>query len=263
MRFVVALVLFVLSACSYQQMFDKFSTPAEQALALRAARAVQEGDAKWLWNASDPRLRAQLNATLVGNMRALCPKGNPVLGNVNVQWTEVDGRSTTLKRFTYELGADDKWAMLEVVLETAGTTPVVAGVFVQPIGQSVLGANRFTFKEKGAIQFIWLALLIAAVSTSILAFVLVLRTKRLRLKWLWCLGVLVSFGMFQLNWVTGEWRFLPVSFLLLGGSGFQQGPLAPWIFSFAVPIIAIAFLVLRATGRLPIKPAEGQSMGTP
>lgn len=263
MRLIVLIALFVLSACSYQQMFDKFSTPAEQALALHAAQAVQGGDLKWLWNASDQRLRVQLNATLVGRMQGLCPKGDPVLGNINVQWTEVDGRKTTLKRFLYELGTDGKWAMVEVVLETDGGKPIVAGVFVQPVGQSVLGANRFTFKDKGAIQFLWLGLLTAAVGTSILAFVLALCTRGLRLKWLWCLGVLFSFGMFQLNWATGEWRFLPVSFLLLGGSGFQQGPLAPWVFSFAVPAIAIVFLVLRATGRLPIKPAEDQSIGTP
>nr|WP_315381588.1 hypothetical protein [uncultured Sphingomonas sp.] len=262
MRFFVTFVLIVLSACSYQQLFDKLSTPAEQAQALHAVRAVQSADLQWLQSASDPRLRTQLDATLVGKMQALA-KGDPVLGNINVQWQIVEGRKTTLKRFTYELGNGGKWAVFEVVLETAGPKPVIESVFVQPVGQSLIGANRFTFRDKGPIQLLWLVLIAAAVATSLVAFVLALRTRSLRFKWLWCVGVLFSFGMFQLDWTTGAWRTLPVSFLLLGGSGFQQGPFTPWIFSFAVPVIAILFLVLRATGRLPIKPAADQPIGTP
>ncbi|WP_084579805.1 hypothetical protein [Sphingomonas azotifigens] len=263
MRVFVAFVLLFLSACSYQQAFNQFSTAEEQALALQTVRAVQGDDLKWLSGHADASLRAQLNATILAQMQVLAPKGTPVLGGVNVQWFERDGRRTTFKRFTYEVGGDGKWALIQVLLDTGGEKPLVNGAFVQPLDRSLMAANRLALEGKGGIHYLWLAAMGAALATSVIAFVLVLRTKGLRLKWLWCIGALFSFGVFQLNWTSGGWVFLPISFLLLGAAGFQQGPLQPWVLSFALPFVAIVFLVLRAVGRLPIKPAADQSIGTP
>lgn len=263
MRVLVAFVLLLLSACSYQQLFDKLSTPQEQALAVQAAQAVQRGDLGWLSAHAGDRLQQDLTPVLVRQMQALSPKGQPLLSAVNVQWLQNGGQPVTLKRLTYEIGANDKWALLQIVLETEGPKPLVNGVFVQPVDRSPRAANRLTLTDKGFIHFLWLALMTAALATSVTAFVLVLRTKRLRWKWLWCIGVLLSFVTFQLNWTTGEWRILPVSFLLFGAADIQQSPVMPWVLSFGIPGIAIAFLVLRAVGELPIKPAEDQSIGTP
>ncbi len=263
MRVFVACFLLLLSACSYQQAFDQFSSPAEQALALQAAQAVQKGDMAWLAAHGGESLRADLTPALMRQMQALSPQGTPVLSAVNVQWLQNSGQAVTLKRFTYEIGASGKWALMQVVLETEGPKPLVNGVFVQPVAGSPTAANRFTLEDKSFIHFLWLALMAAAVATSATAFVLALRTKGLRWKWLWCVGVLFSFVSFQLNWTTGEWRIWPISFLLVGAGAFQQGPLAPLVLSFAIPGIAIAFLVLRAVGELPTKPADDQSIGTP
>lgn len=263
MRVFVAFVLLFLSACSYQQLYDRFSTPEEQALALQAAQAVQKGDLGWLSAHAGDKLQADLTPLLVHQMQVLSPRGQPVLRGVFVQWFQANGRPMTLKRFTYEAGANDKWALLQVVLETEGAKPLVNGVFVQPVDGSPTAANRLTLAGKGFIHFLWLALMAAALATSATAFVLALRTKRLRWKWLWCIGVLFSIVTFQLNWTTGEWRIVPISFLLFGAAGFQQGPLAPWVLSFAIPGVAIAFLALRAVGELPTKPAEDQPIGTP
>jgi hypothetical protein len=208
-------------------------------------------------------LHADLTPLLVRRMQSLSPAGQPVLSGVFVQWFANGGRPVTLKRFTYEVGANDKWALLQITLETEGPKPLVNGVFVQPLDRSPSAANGLTFRGKGPIHFLWLVLMAAALGTTITAFVLVLRTKRLRWKWLWCVGVLLSTFMFQLNWTTGAWDFMPISVTLFGAGALQQGPLMPWVMTFASPVVAIAFLVLRATGRLPIKPAADQPIGTP
>ncbi|OAN60035.1 hypothetical protein [Sphingomonas sp. TDK1] len=263
MRVLVAFVLLVLSACSYQQLFDKLSTPQEQAMALHAAQAVQKGDLGWLSAHAGDRLRQDLTPVLGHQMQALSPRGQPVLSAVNVQWLQNGGKPITLKRLTYEIGANDRWALLQVVLETEGPKPLVNGVFVQLVDRSPRAANRLTLTDKGFIHFLWLVLMAAAVGTCITAFVLVLRTKRLRWKWLWCVGVFLSSFAFQLNWTTGAWDFMPISVTLFGAGALQQGPMMPWVMTFAIPVVAITFLVLRALGRLPIKPAEDQSIGTP
>jgi hypothetical protein len=108
---------------------------------------------------------------------------------------------------------------------------------------------------KGAINYLWIAAMAIAVGSSLAAFVLILRTRALRLKWLWAIGSLLGFVNFRLDWTTGQWDIWPLSFTLFGASALRSGMLAPWVMSFAIPIVAIVFLALRARGRLPIRHA--------
>lgn len=142
---------------------------------------------------------------------------------------------------------------------------MLAGVYVQSFDRSPSAAHALSLKDKRAIHYVWILAMLTAVATSVAAFVLTLRTRGLRLKWLWAIGSLVGLTGFQLNWTTGEWGMWLFSFHLFGAGAVQNGPLLPWIMTFAIPVVAIVFLILRALRRLPIRRADPDQLasGTP
>lgn len=243
----------LLSACSNQSMFDKLATPEEQAFSTQMVRAVRADDLATLKAAAAPELRPQLTPASMAQMRAPVPNGEPSLQNVNVQWMN----GVTAKALDYEIGANGRWAMVRVVLSTGAGKPQLIGLHTAPATSQPSQFNAFTLKDKGAIHFAWLAAMVACVATSLTAFVLILRTRGLRRKWLWAPASLISFVTFSLNWTTGAFGVMPISLLLFGAAALQR-PLEPWIFSFAVPVVAIVFLIRRAMGVYAVPPAAAE-----
>lgn len=258
-------LLVLLSACSQQAWIERLSTPQERNLAGQMVRAIQAGDMRQLAEMSDPEMMRDFSPRILAQMRALTPGGPAQLVAVQSNTMMADGESRTLKTFNYELGADRRWAILQIILHPDGAKTWLAGIYVQPLDRSPSAANALTFADKGVIHYFWLAMMIAAVTISVAAFVLILRTRGLKLKWLWAVGSVVGFMSFQLNWTTGQWRLWPVSFELLSASGLRGGMLLPWVMSFSIPVVAILFLVLRAARRLPLRQPEDPQAesGTP
>ena len=265
MRAWVIGLLVLLSACSQQAWIEKLSTPQERDLAGLMVRAVQAGDMRQLAEISDPDTMRDFSPRMLAQIRALTPGGPAQLVGVQSNTMMANGESRTFKIFNYELGADRRWAILQIILHPDGAKTWLAGIYVQPLDRSPSAANALTFGDKGVIQYFWLAMMIAAVTTSVAAFVLILRTRGLKLKWLWAVGSVLGFMSFQLNWTTGQWGFWPLSFQLLSASGVRGGILFPWVMSFAIPVVAVVFLALRAARRLPIRQSEDPQAesGTP
>jgi hypothetical protein len=234
-------------------MIGRISTPAERALATEIATAVQRGDAATIWKRGSPGLKNHLGSTTIARMHALAPQEKPTLVDAKAMWQAINGVTTEWKQFTFETGSGARWAVIQVVLRESNGTATVDSVFIQPADRAPSAINAFTFEGKSGVHYLWLAAMAAALIVSLTAFGLVVLTRGLRLKWLWAVGVLFSFVTFSLNWTDGEWAIQPISFLLLGAAGMQAGRLAPWIFSFAIPVPAILFLILRATGKLPMR----------
>jgi hypothetical protein len=123
-----------------------------------------------------------------------------------------------------------------------GTT--IDGFNVQPIKDSLENMNKFTFDGKGALYYLVFSLAIAIPVFIIYTTVLCARTKIEKRKWLWLIFILCGLTNFSLNWTTGEWRFLPMQFELLG-AGFFSVPYGPWILSVGLPLGAVVFLLRR------------------
>lgn len=242
----VGLLTLLLSACTVASWNERLSTPEERAFAEQNVRAIQSGDMRWLAKVADPDTMGNFSAKQLAQIRALTPAGPANLITVTVSTLSSGSQTATYKTFSYELGAGQRWAMLQIYLHPASGSIQLAGLHVFPLDRSPSEANALSFAGKGAIHYLWLALMVAAVATSLTAFVLILRTPGLKLKWLWAVGSLLAFANFQLNWTTGEWGIWPISFLLFGASGFRSDPLLPWVMSFGIPIVAVLFLVRRA-----------------
>lgn len=195
-------------------------------------------------------------------MHALAPQEKPVLLDVKSMWLSADGITTQWKQFTYETGNERRWAAIQVVLREGNGKTTVDSVFIQSFDRAPSSLGAFTLRDKSVLHYAWLAAMAAAVTTSIVAFILVLRTSALRFKWFWAFGVLFSFVSFAINWTNGSWGVRPISLLLLGASGTRAGFMDPWILQFAIPIPAIVFLMLRGIGKLPIRtPRDHRSAG--
>lgn len=234
-------------------MIERLSTPAERQRAGQIAVAVQRGDAVAIWSHGPPQLKQNLPLETIAKMKSVAPTEPPRLIDVRSQWQRVDGVTTEWKLFTYETGSANRWAVIQVGLVSQGEKTALDSVFIQPLDRAPTSVNALTLQGLDNRHYAWLIAMTLAVVTSLAALVLVIRTRGLRLKWLWAVGVLFSFVTFSLDWATGAWAIQPISFLLLGAAGMQAGPLAPWIMSFALPLPAIAFLILKAIGGLPIR----------
>lgn len=71
--------------------------------------------------------------------------------------------------------------------------------------------------------------------------------KGLKPRWVWLLMVSLGFCTISLNTVTGAVSFAPISVLLFGASVTWTGSaFDPWVFSFALPLGALAFWLTRA-----------------
>jgi hypothetical protein len=147
---------------------------------------------------------------------------------------------------------------------------IVNGVNVNPIRDSLANINKFNFKGKGPIHFAILSLIVFLPVFIIFTFIVCLRTRIKRRKWLWAIFVLLGYGQFSFNWTTGAGGIKPFYVQLLGAGFMSAGKYAPWIFSISFPLGAILFWVRRgemakkqeAIEGQPVSRADGEGSGS-
>lgn len=262
MRRTILILLLFLAGCSAGQWYDRMSTPEERALALKAATALQAGDYDALDLIIDPPLRDEVTPKAMAKLKLMVPKGPMMLKTIGVQNNPETYVFPTLKSFNYEVGRGDRWAIVQITLGLSPTRSAVAGYRVWPTDHAPSDASTLSLAAAGAIQYFWVLAMAVAVVVSLTGIVQVLRMRGLKLKWLWTIGCLFSFVNFQLNWVTGEWGIWPLSFTLLGASLMRPDPFSPAVAQFAIPVVAITFLILRATWARASYPGEDEETFT-
>lgn len=156
-------------------------------------------------------------------------------------------RSTKVTRetFTYEYAYPKQHLLVLVVVDSSGPAPLVAGLHVKPMPDSLARVNAFGFSGRRPRHFVMLGSAILAVTLTLVTLVACARTRLPRRKWLWVLLIAVGFGRLDLNWTTGQMGFVPIAFQVLSASFTATGPYAPWIVSVSLPVGAIVFLALR------------------
>jgi hypothetical protein len=258
-KIVFLFMLVALMGCNQQALMEKFTAKEEvefskEYLALFQARnfdAIEHKLSPELKN--EPQIRQKLE-----QLAKLFP-------NENVKNIMIYGSHTysdkNLRRydlsFIYEFPS--KWLFIDIRLEKNGDLIVVKGVHARPLRESPEITNRFTFKGKGAINYIFLPLSIMVVLFNLFAFVLCIRTPIPKRKWLWAIFVLMGFVRFSLNWTTGYFNITPISFQLPGTWFTKGGLLGPWVIETSIPLGAIIFMLKRQKWLAP--PVEAESGG--
>jgi len=235
--------LLFLSACSQENLLQKFSTPEDQATAKAYIDRLRAHDFDEIEKALDPTIKGMApNGTLV-RMADLIPTQEPT--SIKVVGAQTFYTTTSkMVNTTFEYDFDGKWLLANVAVQEKKGIKTIVGFHIYPRSRSLESENHFTLSGKGATQYLFLAMTISAALLTLYALVACVRTKLPGRKWPWVLFILLGFGKAAVNWTTGQWGFMPVSIQLFSASAVAQF-YGPWIVAFSAPVGAIWFLLYR------------------
>lgn len=136
----------------------------------------------------------------------------------------------------YELHSGAGWAAANVTTLDSDGAWVVTGARYQPLPRPLEEINRFRLGGASVVHYLWLALMAAALATSVGVALLVALDRRMPKRWRWAFLALLGAGAFTLDWTGGRWAFRPLQVMLFSAAAVRASPVSPWILSFALPI---------------------------
>lgn len=261
MRVLILMLLAVLAAgCDRESLAKRFTTPEVMADARNHVAALQKRDFAAVEAAMDERLRRELESDTLSRMADLIPPGPPssieLLEARHSIGSEVKTYHTV---FEYLFG--DKSVVISLAFEEHDGVRKIVTFYINPQPAPIREQTRFSFEGKGFTQYAVFAGAVSALLISLFALVKCARTKGLKRRWLWVIGILVGFGNVSVIWQTGELGISPVAFQLLSAA-YHTSVLGPTIVSFSIPLVALLFLSRYRKGspvRVAIDPAADQS----
>lgn len=244
---ILAMLCFMLGACSQQSLIDKFEPKAESITAKSIIDQLRQGDMEAVEAQIDPRYRTPDVAAKLEEVAAAFPAGQPISVKT-VGFYEntrlIQGESFSTTNLTYEYQFHDAWVVANIVLAKQGNALTIEGLYAERMTESLETRNAFTFKGKDATHWLMLLWAIADAALCLGAFVLCLRTRIARRKWLWALFTLVGVTTLRFDWSNGHFAFQPLSVQLFSASATAQ-LYGPWILAVSIPLGAIWFLAVR------------------
>lgn len=255
---VLAVLCFTLGACSQQALIDKFEPKAESTTAKSIIDQLRQGNIETIEAQLDSQYRTPDMAEKLREIAAAFPGGQPITVKTvgfyeNTRLNQ--GESSSVTNFTYEYQFHDAWVVANVVLAKKGDALTIEGLHAERLTESLETRNAFTLKGKDAAHWLMLLWVIANAALCLCAFVLCLRTRIARRKWLWALFTLVGVTTLRFDWSSGHFAFQSLSVQLFGASATAQ-PYGPWVLGASIPLGAIWFLaVRRRLAALSVPPA--------
>jgi hypothetical protein len=199
----------------------------------------------------DSNLRDELT-----QMAALFPAENPEsVKVVGVDLSNGQGYSKT--EITLEYQFPGKWLLVSFATQNTKNMSGIVKFRVAPSADSLENLHRFTLVGKGAVQYSILALAVCSGTFSLYALLVCVRTKDLKLKWLWMLVVLVGVEKVAVNWETGQLTF-GILAIYIPNYFVNHVPYGPYTVGVCIPLGA--FLFFRRQKKLRI---SGESMPLP
>jgi hypothetical protein len=239
---VLILALYV-SGCKRGNLIQKFVSPQDESTARHYVDLLRQGRYQEIEAQAEPNIQGPEMLGQLAAMAKLFPSGEPisvkVVGTNSFQGPDVARTSITLE---YEFPG--KWFLADVVMQRKDTGTSLTGFHVTPVVDSLERINAFALSGKSVPQYTVFLLAIAAVALSLYAFVLCLRSKIGKAKWVWSIICLIGVGRLAINWTTGQTGFTPLS-VHLPPAGANAGFYGPWIVYVALPVGPILFLMLR------------------
>lgn len=145
----------------------------------------------------------------------------------------------------YEYAVGDKFLYFTFGIREQNNNLLITAFDGRILDDSLSKAHEFSLKDKGFLHYLFLFFAILIPIFILISLIFVIKTKRLKRKWLWIIGVLFGFIKFSINWTTGQVGFSLINISILGSGYSKSGNIAPWILSFSLPIVAIIFWYKR------------------
>lgn len=175
---------------------------------------------------------------------------------INARKTSMmDDNGFTNYGIDYEYAVGDKFLYFTFGIREQHNNLLITAFDVRILDDSLSKAHEFSLKDKGFLHYLFLIFAILIPIFILISLIFVIKTKPLKRKWLWIIGVLFGFIKFSINWTTGQVGFSLINISILGAGYSKSGNIAPWILSFSLPIVAIIFWYKRYWDR---KEAEAQ-----
>jgi hypothetical protein len=252
----VLLLLALTAGCTRLALFQR-QAPAEDVdfakryLALFQSRSYPAIEMGMDPSLKDPQIRMKLL-----QMASVFPAGEPTSVTLVGSKTSRSGNTST-SNLSFQYEYPGRWILADVVVERKGQAPVVKGVHIEPLRDSLDRVNRITLAGKGPAHYVAPVVAALVLLFVLYTFVLAIRTPAPAMKWAWAIFVLVGVAQFAFNWTTGTLTIVPMS-LHLFGSGFSRpSPFEPLVITTSIPVGAIVYLIQRREWRQqPGAPSE-------
>lgn len=237
------LFLGVLVGCDQAALMKKLIPAENEASARRYVNLLRQNNFDQIEKETNASIKGPNNRRKLVTMAAMFTAQEPTSVKVVGFRKHFSGDSRTTS-ISLEYEFPDRWLLVEVVTQTTGGVDTLLGIHVTPLADSLENLNRFTFVDKGASQYTIFFLAVLAALLTLYAFVLCIKTKIGKKKWLWLILVLVGAGKLGVDWTTGQLFFAPL-FIQLPPAGAVADLYGAWFVFVSMPVGAIVFLALR------------------
>jgi hypothetical protein len=237
-------VLFLagLSGCNQANLMKTITPPEDEAIARRYTDDLRRSSFDRIEHDLDPGLKDSNMHDTLASMAAMFPAQEPVsIKVVGFRSFLSDVKRTEI---TLEYQFPQKWLLAEVVTQRSDEVTTITGFHITPIADSLENVNRFTLVGKGTTQYAVLSLAVLAPLFTLYVFVVCIKTRMRKKKWLWLIFIVFGIGKLIVNWTTGQVLFTPLA-IQVPASGATAQPYSPWMVYVSIPIGAILFLSIR------------------
>ncbi len=232
-----------LVGCDEAALMKRWTPPEAESIARRYVDLLRQGKFDQIQRDLDPTVDDPDVRGTFAQMAAIFPAGTPE--SVKVVGANVfQGQGYSKTNLTLEYQFPGKWLLVNVATQKKGDVSTVISFHVTPTADSLENLNRFTFVGKGAVQYFTLTCAVGSLLFTLYVFMLSIRSKELKPKWLWMIIVLVGAGKFAVNWATGQWTYQLLAIQIPCFS--MTHPLyGPWTVAAYLPLGAILFMHRR------------------
>jgi len=246
MRFIylvaVALCAFLVG-CDQATLIKIFTPPEEESIAKGYVELLQQGKFDQIEHDLDSSLMDSNVQNTLSKMAAFFPAESPESVKVVGAHIHRDKQSSKVD-ITLEYQFPSKWLLVNVTTQKNRDVRTVLAFNVTPIADSLENLNKFTLVGKSALQYLTLTCDVGSLLFTFYVFVLCIRSKDMKPKWLWSIIVLVGVGYFAVNWGTGQWTYQLLA-IQIPCFSMSHPPYGPWTVAAYVPLGAIVFLHRR------------------
>jgi hypothetical protein len=225
--------------------FQKFLPVDDDAIARQYITLIEERQYASIERTIDPALvSAKARSSL---QQAASLLTGQAVRRVDVVGFRVDGMpgQEQLASLTYEVTLDHSVILAVVSIKRSGAGVILEALRVLPLTAPLEKLNAFTFEHKGMANYLWMLTMCAIGIFVVVTLLVCANEQNIKLRWLWMLIVCLGFVQFSLNWTTGAHLITPISFSMPGIGFVRDGPYAPWIVTFALPLGACTFWLVR------------------
>jgi hypothetical protein len=238
----------LLTSCGSMDEVSEDMVPSEvSAYTKDYINKLVEGDTDYCYNQLEKQFQDDKAKTFFQDCHEnLKDKNLEKSAIINYRSTTMFGDNPTSNyEIGYEYEYDDSWVYYSFKLVEQDGQFKVYAFNLSPFENSLRAVHQFTLNDKGLLHYFFLFMIIAIPLFILISIGFSIKTP-LKKKWLWIIFMLLGFVSFNLNWTDGEFGMKLLTFKLLGAGFSKTGIIAPWIFSFAIPVGAIAFWFKRA-----------------